>query len=550
VTTPPSDRDTAVASVHPPRRSVVPADFVALGSYLVLAAVVYVRLWTNLDRGYLVDGGQDQQQWEFFFAVTARNVVHLDNPLFTTLLNHPDGVNLMANTVMLGLGVPLTPVTLLFGPTVTWALVLTGGLASTAAAWYWLISRHIVDSRLAAAVGAGFCGFAPAILSHANAHPNFVVLAVIPLILMRLMRLTGSPTRRDGIVLGLLVTWQIFLGEEVLLLATTGLVVFGLSYAAFEPRRALAAARNAVPYVALGAGVSLAIVALPLAWQFFGPQSYHSLLHGDAGNPLAAFVSTGHAMNPTEENALLGWPLIVVAVGAVILMWRRVLVRALALTAVAAAVLSLGAPGPWTLFARLPLYESVIESRMAMVCIPPIGILLSMLVARLPVAGLVATAAAFVPIAPGPLAVADRPEVPAFFTDGTWRQHVRPGRTVVPAPPPNPGDATSMNWQLAADLGFALPEGYFVGPWGPARQGAYGAVPRPTSAMLHDIRDGEAPPLLDQSQVRADLEYWRADAVVLAPQPRSEELRAALDTLLGPGREIGGVWVWDTRGSS
>ncbi len=100
----------------------------------------------------------DQTLWEWFFAVTARSVSHLRNPLVTDLANHPLGVNMMANTTLLGLAVPLTPVTLALGPTVTWALVLTLGLAGTVTAWYCVISRHLVRHRAAAAVGAGFCG--------------------------------------------------------------------------------------------------------------------------------------------------------------------------------------------------------------------------------------------------------------------------------------------------------------------------------------------------------------------------------------------------------
>ena len=42
----------------------------------------------------------------------------------------PTGVNMMANTAMFGVGVPLAPVTMLFGPTVTFVLVLTLGLAA------------------------------------------------------------------------------------------------------------------------------------------------------------------------------------------------------------------------------------------------------------------------------------------------------------------------------------------------------------------------------------------------------------------------------------
>ena len=46
------------------------------------------------------------------------------------------------------------------------------GLAGTAAAWYWFMRRRGLV-RPAAAVGGWVTGFAPAMVSHANGHPNF-----------------------------------------------------------------------------------------------------------------------------------------------------------------------------------------------------------------------------------------------------------------------------------------------------------------------------------------------------------------------------------------
>ena len=80
----------------------------------------------------------------------------------TDRLNAPDGVNLMANTTLIVLGVLLAPVTLLFGAPVTFALLVALNLAGTALAWYLLFARTLGARRLAAAVGAAFCGFAPA----------------------------------------------------------------------------------------------------------------------------------------------------------------------------------------------------------------------------------------------------------------------------------------------------------------------------------------------------------------------------------------------------
>src|SRR6476659_9670226 len=148
------------------------ADAASILIFVLLAVAVYGRLWANLPNGYLVSSGMDQNLFEWFFAVAADSVWHFRNPLFTYLQNYPYGVNMMANTSVYGLGIPLFPLTLLFGPTVTWAVALTASLAGTATAYYWVFSRHLVRSRLAAAISGGFCGFAPAMISHGTAHPN------------------------------------------------------------------------------------------------------------------------------------------------------------------------------------------------------------------------------------------------------------------------------------------------------------------------------------------------------------------------------------------
>ncbi|TDD30065.1 glycosyl transferase [Actinomadura sp. KC06] len=552
---------------------------------MLAAFAVLKNLWADPTRHYLVDGGQDQAQWEWFFAVTARSVTHLDDPFFTTLQNTPDGVNLMANTVMLGVSVPLTPVTLAFGPSVTWALVLTLGLAGTAAAWYALARRHLGLSRPAAAVAGGFCGFAPPMISHANAHPNFVALFVIPLIVGRLIRLASGEGRvmREGVFLGVLVAYQVFLGEEALLLAATGLAVFGVAYVLARPDAAMA--RRVAGGLAVAAPIAAALTAYALTRQFFGRQSYDGLLHGPAGNDvatLAAFARqslAGHQAVPgpldastTEQNAFFGWPLLVLVVALAVWLRRDPAVRALGVVVVVAAVLSLGpeiivngrptgVPGPWRVFSIFPLYESVLESRMTMVCVPPIGLLLAFGLdrflaeghpgTRVRLVGVVVLAQALVPIVPKPLPAVDRPPVPAFFTEGMWRRYVGPGRTLVPAPLPDVVRAEPLHWQIEAGFGFAVPEGYFIGPFGPRRLGGYGAPRRPTSELLRRAADDEDPPAVGGAERAAafdDLAYWRADVVVLDRRaPRAGEVYAVVSALLGPGRSEGGVWLWDVR---
>lgn len=578
------------------------ADLTAVACYVALSLVVFGPLWTNLGRGYMGNGLQDQNMWEWFFAVTAKNLVNLENPLFTALQNVPDGVNMMANTAMLGLSVPLAPVTLLFGPHVTWAVGLSGGLAATSAAWYWVLSRYVVPSRLAAGIGAGFCGFAPPIISHANAHPNFVALFLIPLIVLRLMKLTrGERPIRDGVILGLLVAYQVFLGEEPLLIAATGIIVFGIVYICLRPAAARAAVRPFLTGVGIGAAVCLVIVGYPLWFQFFGPQGYRAIEHGSVGNDAAALTAfssesiAGHplvagnlSINPTEENAFFGWPLLILVVVIAVWLWRSATAKALAISTFVMAALSLGGelavngektgvPGPWQLLSDLPLFESVIESRLALGCVPLIGMLLALAsdrvvtlsaayrgsVARLEDDKKDDTAggmplrllwfgtlvAILLPIAPTPLEVVDRPTTPKFFADGVWQDYVEPGTSVVTVPLPSPEYARALRWQVDAGLRYPIAEGYFLGPDGPERKGNYGAVRRPTSRLLRDVADtGEVPEVTDADRAAAgeDMRFWRAGVVVLPAHPKQGELRETVNSLLGQqGRQVADVWIWE-----
>ncbi|MEV8530748.1 dolichyl-phosphate beta-glucosyltransferase [Streptomyces sp. NPDC051211] len=550
--------------------------------YLLAALFLYRHRWADLQGTYLADSGQDQNQWEWFFAVTADNLSHLRNPLFTRLQGMPDGVNLMGNTVMLGLSVPLAPLTLLAGPEFTLALVFTLGIAGTAWAWYRLIRRWLVAGRWAAAAGGALAAFAPPMVSHANAHPNFVVLFMLPVIIDRALRLcAGRRVVRDGVLLGLFSAYQVFLGEEPFLLAALGMLVFAGAYALFDRERARVAWKPLVKGLAIAAAVSVPLVAFPLYWQFFGPQSYHSVLHGDsAGNSPRALIEYASqsffgdrptaerlSLNPTEQNAFFGWPLLALAAGIVVWLWRYTAVRALAVTCAAAALLSLGSririphteivvPGPWRALAHQPLFESVIEGRVAMVCAPVLGMLLALGLDRIRrlrareqrVLGGLAVAAALIPVLPVPLEVRDREPVPVFIAEGLWKPYVKEGEALVPVPLPDPGAADALHWQVEADFGFRLAGGYFNGPWGPERIGIYGAAPRHLSNLLRDIRYGAEPPVITpewQAQARADLEYWKAGAVVLPVQDRALELRGTLTALLGkPPVKEADVWVW------
>nr|WP_236567064.1 glycosyl transferase [Nocardia sp. CY41] len=510
------------------------ADLLAGVGYLTLAAVVLSGQWRDTDSGYLVKSGQDQTMWEWFFAVTAHSVETMRNPLGTDLQNFPAGVNMMANTAMFGVGVPLTPVTLLFGPTVTFVLVLTAGLGGTAFAWYRLFARELVRSRAAAVLGGLFCGFAPGMISHANAHPNFVVLLLLPIIAGRLIRMArraaaAEPERprgrvRDAVVLGLLVAMQIALGEEPLLIFALAFALFASVYYLHTPRVALHVTRALAPTLVLAAVITLASAEIPLWWQFFGPQSYRSIDHGPMGNDLLALVqfpseSLGGvfapgqnvAINPTEQNAYFGWPLLLLVVCAVGLLWRDRVVRAAGAVIAVFGVLSLGAVAtigkrptgvelPWRWAEHVPLLNTVLESRLSMAAIPAIAVVLAAATERAvttwtqsavdwkPLAWFGAVTCALLPLIPTILPVVERTPTPDFFADGAVRRYVGDGSVVV-VPPPRPPDARALRWQADAGFSFPLAGGYFVGPTGATKKGIYGPEARPTATLLVQAQD-------------------------------------------------------------
>jgi hypothetical protein len=104
-----------------------------------------------------------------------------------------------------------------------------------------------------------------------------------------------------------------------------------------------------------------------------------------------------------------------------------------------------------------------------------------------------------------------------------------------------------MRWPAAANGAFAIPEGFFIGPYGPGGKSSLGIYPRPTSQLLAKVaQTGEVPVISDQirDQARRDLDYWGASCIALARGPNEGPLRTTLEQLLGPGRNIAGTWTW------
>lgn len=578
------------------RRLISWRDLLAIATFVAVAIYITAPLWANLDH-QLRDDPQDQAFFEWMLAHGARVLTDGAYPFFSDRMNYPDGVNMMANTSVLAVSLPLTPVTLLFGPHVSFNVFLTLALALTGISWYFVLSRQFVRSRLAAWVGALFCAFAPSMVAHAGGHPNIVSQFLIPLIIWRTLRLRDARRPvRNGLILAALLVWQAFINLEILFMTAVGLGVFCVVMGLTRRKRNPGEIRNFLRGLAVASAAAITLLAYPLSVQFFGPQSYHGLAPfvRNFGADLASFtayssrsiagnsvVSDRLAQNPAEQNAFFGWGLVVLFFGLLVWMRRRVEVLTLGGVALLFAAMSLGPriyvngintgiPGIWAVLHSVPVLNSAVPTRWAMAVTPVVGILLAMGCQRarevmrtsssargpVRVATITAVAMALVPLVPTQLETSRMIPTPAFVTSGDWKQYAAGDHTIVPLPTPDSSYPDPLRWSAQTGLDMRIAGAYALlpnqNPLDPDDRTAQFSPPwRPTSGLMASIRQGNPTPEINnvrREMTLADLRYWRAGAIILTPQIRDIEMMQTMTELLGFAPTWkGGVWVWDVR---
>jgi hypothetical protein len=582
-------------------------------AYVAAAVVLLGNLWRSPGSRMLLDNYQDQVWFEWLLTNGANALAHGENPLFTMKLNAPYGLNLMANTSVLALAIPFAPVTWLFGADVTFVLIETLALAGTASAWYFVLNK-LLKHRVAATIGGAFCGFAPAMISQATGHPNLAGQYLLPFVLLAVLRL-GLPGRRPvvrGLILAGLVVVQSFINEELLFLLAMALAVFLLAYGVARPREITARLPDALWSLGTAVLVAGAVLAYPLYHQFFGRGHYRGLpdyilLYGSdvasywsfarrsiAGDPE---IASRLGQNATEENSFFGWPLLLAILVVVIWLRRDAIVRALAVTGLVFAVLSWGSepkvggqpvdlPAPWGWLDTLPLFDSVVPTRLALVVTPVVGCLLAIAVARyadtvrasaaasaaraaestdpsgpapgaearlVRMMGILVLAIVLVPLTPTPLPAFERPYVPPFFTTDMYREYVPRNGVVMGVPPGWSPSLHAMQWQTAAGLDFRIFGGYYLtpDPNDPKKTAMFGPVYPATATMLAEIAEHNAVVEVTpevRAQAAADFRAIGVTTLVLpAHHWKAAELRTVVDQLAGPGTLAGGMWVWDVR---
>lgn len=537
----------------------------ALAGYLFLSLFFFgLRILPDLSGSYL-GFGVDPTTFIWYLEWWPHALTEGLNPLHTALLWAPQGVDLAGGNGIPALGLLAWPLTAAFGPVASFNVLVL--LAPALSAWTaYLLARHLTRAFWPSLVAGYLFGFSTYVLGRMLGHLNLGTVALLPLaVLLVVRRLEGDlPWRRFALLLGLVVLGQLLISPEIALT----MVLFGgltlLAGAALSPaeeRRRVWSALGGVAAAVGGASLVLSpfligtirtgLAESPI-YDFY-PAFYSTDLLNFVvptgltrlGRTEFAEVSAAFTGNLAEQVAYVGLPLL--AVTALFLASRRRDRWVQAVTAVLAVLLvaTLGpvlhvagaetVALPWRAVLSVPLLEYALPGRFMLYVFLIVAVAAGLWLAeanRRPWARWALVLAGVLLLLPNTEATVWTTEVqtPAFFANGTYREHLVPGETVVVVPYGDRG--ASMLWQAQADLSFRMAGGY-VNVVPPER---FSAWPILHSLYTGDLVDGHA------EHLRAFLGAHEVRSVIVADgYPGSW---GELFAVLGEPERVGGVSLY------
>lgn len=328
----------------------------------------------------------DSSAYMWFFSWWPHALLDGLHPIRTDLIFVPEGYNLAWTTAMPGPSLVLAPVTLALGPLATWNAIML--LAPALAAWTaFLLCRELTRTVAPSLVGGYLFGFSPYILGNLQGSPNLVLVALVPVLVLLVVRHVRGEMSGRVFVIGmtLALAFQFLTSTEVLAMsgvfgAITLVAAFG-----FLPEwrgRLL----ETVKLLALASAAAILLVS-PLLWfmlfePFTEPEQALKGFPADLGSLLVpghyVEIATGHTPDGVPDYAngfgYLGLPLAALLGLFALEARRRRAARVVLVALVAAAVASLGdelvvagaetgIPMPWALFDWLPALEYAIPVR-------------------------------------------------------------------------------------------------------------------------------------------------------------------------------------------
>jgi hypothetical protein len=558
----------------------------AVASYLALGFAVWAHAWIDGARTHTLCGCGDPALFLWFFQSPVTSLAHLQNPFYSTAMLHPTGINLLDQTSVMGLTVPLLPVTWIFGPVASFNLAATLVPALTAFAMF-MVLRRWVRWTPAAYLGGLLYGFSPFVVTSLEyGHLMTAALLLLPLILATLDEILVRQrhgARRAGLILGLLVFAQFFLSSELLLMvilvAALCVVVLIVATYVTDRERLRLATPHAVAALGWAAAVGGVLLAYPIAFALAGPAHLSGAvwphLQATGGTTASLFVDPvpdrtlsivtaygGYEGGPLPSGSYVGWGLIaVLVVGTAVWFRDRRLWFYGFLVAVCVAFSFNAGRGAWVparLLAGVPLVENILPQRFLAVAFLGAAVMLAVILdrtrawardraggrARTPAhsrggsrgrlsdlvglgAALGVGAAALVPLlvnfVPALPLTMEAVVLPRWYT--TVAPKLPPGRVLLSYPVPFSGIQVALAWQAVNRLSYDQ-----AGGAGPGATSARAGAAAPGFDVLSTLSLGfslteptSTPAHL--AAVRDALTRWKVTTVVIAPEPlgRSNE---------------------------
>ena len=555
-----------------------------VAGYLVCSLALHHRLLPQLTTATAGWTSSDSYQFVWWIRWLPWSIANGHDPLYTTYLHAPLGVNGMWNTPVPVLATLFAPVTLTAGPVAAYNVAMILGPVVSALALALALGVWVERWWPRAAAGLLY-GFSPFAIAHSSVGHLNLVWAVLPPALLWLLHglfVGRRPPWRTGALVGVAFAVQTGIYTQTVALCAVLLVVVAVMLAVRWPREA---ARR-TPDVLRAAGVCLATYAVLCAYPLYlllaGPGRPRSEIrepsttNSDAANVLVPTQLTAIRPVPDglaerlhthsgEQGGYVGIALLLVVVVAVAAA-RRPLTRIVAAVGVVAWILSLGVTLvvlgddqgvalPWQPMESVPLVGEIETMRFQVVvalCVAVVVALwLDQLADRPPgrsrTLALAATGVAMLTWLPADRQVAAPTAVPAFFAAGAPGLS---GADVVVTYPRSTGvwvgGARPMLWQVASGLAYRATGGYYIGSdeendlllEGPATTYEQRAA---------DIAGGaQRPPADSATAARNELRREQVSAVVVVPEG------AAVDGVLDwtrrvtgvPGEQVGDVWLF------
>ena len=547
-----------------------------LGAFLLylLASTVLLGLPIHYNFRHEITGktSTDPMVFLWWLARWPRVLTLHSNPFYTHMIWAPVGQNIAWTTCIPGLAILLWPVTVTWGPVLSFNVASITAPALAATGMY-LACQELQIPWRSALLGGWLFGFSSYEFAQLLGELNLAVIWALPFILWLFLRRLHNNIGRVPYIAStaILAAFQFCVSSEIFASAVVfSSIAISLALVPDSNTNTARNVRKILPEVIVSLFISVLILS-PYLYAMFSPTAlYYQKRTGIStsdvmADPLNFFIPTpvlwlgtrifgsignGLAAGMSDIDAYLGIPFL----GIIFLYFREFRQtsrgRYLLVTLATFALLSLGdrlrvhgqitpVMLPWIIFTHLPLIRKMLPGRFAAYVAMPASLIAASWCAHSAAASWKKWGAVFLSVLfllPNvePMQIRGPVPEPPFFATGQYRHYIKRNEQIIVLP-----YGPSMWLQAATHFYFRMVGGY-VG----------GTEPLPFSGIpVDNALNGGPLPANYKSAFRSFLKKYRVGAIVVYGREDSD-LQAILGSLPLRGKTVGGVTLFNLRSLS